>query len=134
MTQTYMQNVNSDEVDPFPRIAFPPPPVPPERPSKYQGLSSMNRALGHQKPSSLATNDPARATNDPARATNDPARSLFYGQPFILQSTVPQRMYIESTPRREEDAGSIHELSNYGETLPPDYEDATRRRMTREAL
>ena len=80
----------------------------------------MNRALGRQKPSSLAT--------------NDPARNLFYDQPFASQSTVPQSMNIESIPRREEDAGSIHGLSDYEETLPPDYEDATRRRMTREAL
>jgi hypothetical protein len=79
----------------------------------------MNRALGHRKSSSLPTNDPARS---------------LYGQPFASQSTVPQSMHIESIPRREEDAGSIHGLSDYGDTLPPDYEDATRRRMTREAL
>ena len=40
-------------------------------------------------------------------------------------------MNVESTPRREEDAGSVHGLSDYGETLPPDYEDATRSRTTR---
>jgi hypothetical protein len=74
----------------------------------------MNKALDHQQPSTIATNDSA------------------YGQSSASQSTVPQRMYIESTPRREEDAGSIHGLNDYGETLPPDYEDATRRRMTRE--
>ena len=46
----------------------------------------------------------------------------------------PTSIYIESTPCCEGNARSIHELSNYGETLPPGYEDATRRRMTREAF
>jgi len=115
MAQTYIGH----DVDPFFLSHDQNIPPPPNKPLKNQGRSSFDRPPGHQNSSSVAM--------------NDTTQSLFYSQASASQSTAAQNMYVESTPRREEDAGSIHGLSPQEETLPPNYQDATRSRMTRVA-
>jgi hypothetical protein len=87
----------------------------------YSDASKTSRT---QKPSQTDTG-PTTNSSSEGKLLND-ARSLSQAAPS--SSSAPQNAQNTlntSTPRREEDAGSIHGLSEYGDegTLPPSYND-----------